>query len=151
VQCDHLTAERGHFGCERDTVQSHALFSKLLFGKYQVYWQFLSATSRTTLYHFQHVIFHSGCASSLWSFRLSSRYSSCLSDTPVHIAQHSPVWHSTIRKSPPIFVNRCSYVSITKVIYPRKVSIFVVCKCSHLNQSLCSAHSNKTELHVTTY
>jgi hypothetical protein len=84
------------------------------------------AISRTASYHFQYVILYLGSALLLWSFILSLRDSTSLSHTLVYIAENSPIWHSAIRKPPPIFFDCCSCVIITQVIHIHNVGVFLI-------------------------
>lgn len=117
MQSNHLAAQLGHSGRKKDTCRGHARFSTVL----------LESTNSTgsfrmlaAFYPFQYVIFHSGSASSLQSFTLSLWDSATLILLHTY-AEHSPVWHSTIRKSPSLFFNRCSCVTNAKAIHANNV------------------------------
>jgi hypothetical protein len=130
VQIDSLATELGH---SKSLTQGSP---RCCLGSTKSVGSSSDASSRIVLYHFQYVILQFDSALLFWFFTFSLRDNTSLSDTLVHIAEHSPIWHYAIRKLPSIFFNCCSFVTITEGIHVCNISIFVIWKCSNWTQSL---------------
>jgi hypothetical protein len=120
------------------------------FGRNKLIGNSSDSSSRTALYHFQYVNLHLGSVLSLWSFTLSLWDSISFDDTLIHTAEHSPIWHSTVRKSLLIFFSHWSCITITKAIHAKMSVHSLLGNVVNEPKHCFLAQSNKAKLQVRT-